>query len=168
MGHITTEPIYVTEVLKHTIFLAQVISVTPQLVDNGDQVITAESVRRVLSSARPSQAIVIRTLPNTDAKLSTNYSGTNPPYLEPAAASFIAEQGIEHLLIDTPSLDREDDGGKLNAHRAFWSKGREHCTVTELIYVRNSIPDGYYLLDLQVAPILSDAAPSRPLLFPIS
>ena len=38
-------------------------------------------------------------------------------------------------------------------------------TITELIYVEDSIKDGTYILNLQVAPFENDAAPSRPVLF---
>ena len=37
--------------------------------------------------------------------------------------------------------------------------------MTELIYVPEEIPDGRYLLNLQIADFTSDAAPSRPVLF---
>jgi hypothetical protein len=39
--------------------------------------------------------------------------------LEEAAAGFIRECGIQHLLIDLPSVDKEKDEGKLLAHKAF-------------------------------------------------
>ena len=41
-------------------------------------------------------------------------------------------------------------------------------TITELAFVADAAADGPYLLDLQVAPFDMDAAPSRPLLFPVS
>ena len=80
------------------------------------------------------------------------------------------EKGVEHLLIDLPSVDKEKDGGMLVSHRAFWDfkgKIRANATITELIYVNNRIIDGTYLLNLQVAPFENDASPSRPLLFKI-
>jgi hypothetical protein len=40
-------------------------------------------------------------------------------------------------------------------------------TITELALIPQSAPDGLYLLDLQVPRMLCDAAPSRPLLFPL-
>jgi hypothetical protein len=40
-------------------------------------------------------------------------------------------------------------------------------TVTELIHVSPSLPDGQYMLNLQVAAFASDAAPSRPILYEI-
>ena len=65
-------------------------------------------------------SLVIRTLPNTTDKQARNYSGTNPPYLHHEAVEYMVECGIDHLLLDLPSVDREVDEGKLLAHRAFW------------------------------------------------
>ena len=67
------------------------------------------------------EALVIRTLPNSASKLSKKYSHTNPPFLAEDAAGFICESGIQHLLIDLPSVDKEKDEGKLLAHKAFWN-----------------------------------------------
>jgi hypothetical protein len=36
-----------------------------------------------------------------------------------------------------------------------------------MIYVPDEISDGEYLLNLQIAPFVSDASPSRPVLFKI-
>jgi hypothetical protein len=55
------------------------------------------------------------------AKKHTNYSNTNPPYLSESAAHLIKNSGVQHLLIDLPSVDREEDEGKLLAHKAFWN-----------------------------------------------
>jgi kynurenine formamidase len=116
-----------------------------------------------------SKAVVLRTLPNPEAKKQTDYSGTNPPYLEPGGVEWLRSQGVEHLLVDLPSVDREKDGGALAAHKAFWGlpgHPRPGATITELIYVPPYLPDGRYLLNLQVAAFDNDASPSRPLLFP--
>ncbi len=88
------------------------------------------------------EALVVRTLPNTREKLTKQYSHTNPPYLLEEAARFLFEKEIAHLLIDLPSIDREDDGGDLLAHKAFWdSEGtpRKRATITEFIFVPNTI-----------------------------
>ncbi|MDP4685384.1 MAG: cyclase family protein, partial [Salibacteraceae bacterium] len=114
------------------------------------------------------EALILRTLPNSDKKLFTNYSSSNPPYIEAASAAWMREQNIKHLLLDLPSVDREEDGGALAAHKAFWNypeNPRMDATITELIYVPNEVADGEYLLNLQVAPIENDASPSRPVLF---
>ena len=103
------------------------------------------------------------------------YSRKNPPYVLPEAAQAVADAGFTHLLIDLPSMDREEDGGGLLAHRAFWNVDRAfegpagkveraHCTITELAFF-GPIPDGLYALSLNVAPVELDAAPSRPVFY---
>jgi hypothetical protein len=57
-------------------------------------------------------------LPNDTDKLSRKYSHTDPPFGW-RAALFLRESGIQHLLIDLPSVDKEKDEGKLLAHKAF-------------------------------------------------
>lgn len=166
VGHIAPEFFSVNRHLKRWMFDAVLITVEPQKAGN-DLVITSDQITTALNGKIP-EALVIRTLPNDAAKLHRNYSNTNPPYLDAAAARWMCENGIDHLLLDLPSVDREEDGGALAAHRAFWNypaMPRMHATITELIYVPDEVRDGEYLLNLQVAPIESDAAPSRPVLF---
>jgi hypothetical protein len=113
---------------------------------------------------------IIRTLPNDDSKLTRNYSGKNPPYLDEAAVKLIVENGCKHLILDLPSIDREEDEGKLLGHKTFWNypnAPRMDCTITELAFIPNRVQDGLFLLNLQVAPFENDAAPSRPLIFPL-
>ena len=119
------------------------------------------------------RALVIRTRPNP--KSTFHRTDSAPPYLLPEAVLWIVEQGIEHLIVDLPSIDRVQDGGHLAAHRVFFGlpagvqeldqARRAHCTVTELAYVPDAVPDGEYLLELQVPAICGDAVPSRPLLY---
>ena len=100
--------------------------------------------------------------------LSQKYSGTNPTFIDVEAMRFIVEKGIQHILVDLPSVDREEDGGRLEAHNCFWMDGRaKKCTITELIYVPDSVPDGIYVLNLQTASIQSDAIPSKPILYQV-
>ena len=40
--------------------------------------------------------------------------------------------------------------------------------MTELAYVPDSAADGLYLLDLHVPAFAADAAPSRPVLYPLA
>lgn len=166
VGHIAPECFSVNQHLKQWMFDALLITIEPTSVVE-DKVITLEQIRSAIGDVRP-EAIIIRTLPNDDSKLRHNYSNTNPTYMEASAAAYIAEIGIDHLLIDQPSVDREEDGGELAAHKAFWnypSNPRMHATITELIYVPSEVEDGNYLLNLQVAPIENDASPSRPVLY---
>jgi len=160
--------------LKQFFFTAELISITPKKI-NGDLVITNAQIQKALNGKTP-EAIVIRTLPNFESKKHKKYSKTNPPYLDEAAATFLKEIGIQHLLIDLPSVDREEDEGKLLAHKAFWNvknvnhlndDARLHCTITEMILVEDEIQDGSYILNLQIASFENDASPSKPILFRI-
>lgn len=169
VGHISEEVHSINKSLKQFFFFAEVITVKPQLQENGDAIIFWEAIKK-LRKFNNAEAIVIRTLPNTNEKLSKQYSNSNPPFLEPLAMTELVKQGIEHILIDLPSVDREEDGGRLAAHHAFWEFPQTlnlKRTITELIYVPDSIKDGLYLLNLQIAGFENDASPSKPLLFAI-
>lgn len=166
LGHITPEFHSVNESLRTFFFLARLISVVPERRD-GDEVITREQLQEIFK-ASDVKALVIRTLPNTIAKRSKKYSHTNWPYLEENAAKYIRECGIEHLLIDLPSVDREKDEGKLLAHKAFWNYPKDprlNATITELVYAPSKVEDGLYFLNLQIASFENDATPSKPVLY---
>lgn len=174
LGHITHDFYSINQCLKQFFFFAELISVQPAILDN-DLIITKDQIENLLNGKFP-EALIIRTLPNSDAKKSKNYSNSNPAYLTEAAAIYIREIGIQHLLIDLPSVDREEDEGKLLAHKAFWnvkntknlnSDARLNCTITEMIYVENEIDDGSYILNLQIASFENDASPSKPILYKI-
>ena len=131
-----------------------------------DSVVTRALVQAALMGKTAVEALVIRTVPNTEHKRTQDYSGTNPPYLEENLATYLVELGVQHLLVDLPSVDKEVDGGALAFHRQFWQVDgplplRKTATITELIYVPSSVKDGLY--DVYIAPALwkLDAAPSR-------
>lgn len=166
VGHITPEFHSINESLKTFFFFAKLISIEPEKTD-GDEVITEEQLKLHFGKGE-AQAIIIRTLPNSIAKRSKHYSHTNWPYLQEKAAVYLRECGVEHLLIDLPSVDREEDGGKLLSHKAFWNypkNTRFTATITELIYVPSRIEDGFYFLNLQPASFENDAAPCKPVLY---
>lgn len=168
VGHITEDFHSINQSLKRFFFTAEVITIAPEKYQD-DFVVSRKQLQYALGDKRR-EALVIRTLPNTKDKLGKQYSNTNPPYLLEQAAEFLVESGIKHVLIDLPSLDKEKDGGALLAHNAFWNtsgKIRYGATITEFIFVPNSIKDGAYFLNLQVAPFENDASPSRPVLYKI-
>ncbi len=174
LGHITKEFYSINQCLKQFFFTAELISIEPENL-NGDLIITKHQIEKALDGKTP-EAIIIRTLPNSESKKHKNYSKTNPPYLSEEAAEFIRDIGIQHLLIDLPSVDREEDEGKLVAHKAFWnvknvnelnSDARLDCTITEMIFVSEEILDGSYILNLQIASFENDASPSKPILYQI-
>ena len=177
LGHITRDFYSINQCLKQFFFTAELISLEPKKIGE-DLVITKEHISTALDKTNNDsiKAIIIRTLPNPESKKHLNYSNTNPPYLEEAAAIFIREKGIQHLLIDLPSVDKEHDEGKLLAHKAFWNvkdvnqvneDSRFNCTITEMIYVNEGIQDGSYILNLQFASFENDASPSKPVLYKI-
>ncbi|MEN8776411.1 MAG: cyclase family protein [Polaribacter sp.] len=168
VGFITDKVHSVNKNLKYFIFLAEVVTIAP-LFHNGDFIIGVKQLTRALRNKKR-DAIVIRTLPNLEDKKSMQYSNTNPTYLSEKAAIYLREKGIKHLLIDLPSVDKEKDEGKLLSHNAFWNtagKVRMDATITEFIYVPNTVEDGEYLLNLMIAPFENDATPSKPVLYEI-
>jgi kynurenine formamidase len=156
-----------------------------------DLVVDVTSVREALDAvvvdaalpvgvASPTAVVIVTG--SGDARRTARFSGTNPPYLTVEAAAHLRERGVRHVLVDLPSLDREDDGGLLAAHRAFFDlpvgvgaadvdgdadEAPLPRTVTELIAVDDDVAVGLYALFLQVPSMLADAVPSRPLLAPV-
>jgi len=165
VGHISKKKESINQSLKTFLFSARVISVEPNKIGD-DLVITAEQIAEKLKE--PVQALLIRTLPNTEEKKSRQYSNSNPPYIESSAIPYILKMGVDHLLIDLPSVDREEDKGVLASHHAFWNypeSPNTERTITEFIFIENDVPDGFYLLNLQIAPFENDASPSKPVLY---
>ncbi len=183
VGHITKEPVSLHEILKDTIIPAALVTVTTESAEGcgenygaemrpDDQIITKTRLE-AMSIEREIRALIIRTYPNGREKITRDYdAGPMPPYFTLEAMDYIATSGFRHLLFDMPSIDRLDDGGALANHRIFWgiegaSAGANPSpkTITELVYVPDEIRDGLYLLNLQTAPFMADAAPSRPVLY---
>lgn len=143
----------------------------------GDRLITARALERSWPRETPfaPRALVVRTLPNDPDKRTRDYTGQNPPYLSREAALLLVARGITHLIVDTPSIDRMHDAGRLTAHRIFFGLPQEvvqlaavtrrDATITELAFIPDSVADGAYLLALQVPALGGDAVPSRPLLY---
>lgn len=170
VGHIAKEVYNLSDCLKRFTFSARLISIYPQRMDNGDRCITRDQLAAII---RPGEveAIILRTMPNDFSKTSRQYSGTNPPYLEEAAAQLLVDCGISHLLLDLPSVDKEQDEGLLLAHKAFWQypfDTRKQATITEMIYISPQITDGLYLLQLQITSFVLDASPSKPVLYKLT
>ena len=173
VGHISKEFYSINDVLKQFHFDAHVITVQPKKVFNeqyqeDDLVIDKASILECELDISHLDALVIRTLTNSTEKKTHQYSNTNPPYFTACAMQYIVDSGIKHLLVDLPSVDREVDGGELNAHRIFWNYPTNPSltkTITELIYVPNSVSDGNYHLEFQIISIMNDASPSKIMLY---
>lgn len=188
VGHLTREPLDAYRTVPAGLIPAVLLSVTPAAAEGcgegtdpapqpGDHLIT----RGGLGHAWPqvaweaARALVVRTLPNAPDKAWRTDDARPPPYLSMEAAQWLTARGIEHLVVDVPSLDRSEDGGRLSAHRIFFglppgittlaAARRARSTVTELAFVPDAVSDGRYLLELQVPALAGDAVPSRPLLY---
>jgi kynurenine formamidase len=188
VGHIVNERVPVSDILQDTLVPAVVVTVRPvRLADSGeayaavhddsDQVVTASSLHRALSQLRDleAHALVVRTLPNGEEKRAARHSGNNPVYFTTDAMRAIRQHNVKHLLVDFPSVDREEDDGLLPNHHIFWEvpAGTHHlvnvpssATITEMVYVPDVVADGPAFLTIQIPDWALDAAPSRPRLFP--
>ncbi|HRP61153.1 MAG TPA: cyclase family protein, partial [Vicingus sp.] len=168
VGHISKEFYTINQCLKQFFCLAKLVTILPE--KQGDnQVITLQQIQSVWNNSL-ADAVVIRTLPNLPSKLEMQYSNTNPAFIHHEAVSFLIENGVKHILIDTPSVDKEEDGGALLSHHIFWQYPENpnlERTITELIFVDDYITDGEYFLNLQIAPFENDASPSKPILYKI-
>ena len=143
-------------------------------------VIRTRHEARTRRDAEPStsSAVPDRARDHNSATPDRSHGAAAPaPYLTREAALLLVERGIEHLVIDLPSIDREHDEGRLTAHRIFFGlpansreldqATRRQATVTEFADIPDALADGSYLLAIQVPAWRGDAVPSRPLLYPI-
>jgi kynurenine formamidase len=198
VGHLTREPVDAHRVVPPGLLPALLVSIEPAdarttsestepAPQPGDLLITRHALEgvwftptsieknRQTSAPFEPRALVIRTLPNRPDKWSQDYSNQIPPYLSREAAELLIERGIEHLVVDLPSIDRTHDEGRLTAHRIFFGlpggsvslaqARRARSTITELAYIPDVVTDGPYMLELQAPALGGDAVPSRPLLY---
>ncbi|MCH2229686.1 MAG: cyclase family protein [Crocinitomicaceae bacterium] len=171
LGHITEHVHSINKTLTTFFFKANLITLNPIERENEDgeldRVITIDLLEDNMLNA---EALIIRTNPNGTDKKHRNYSSTNPIYFDVECARKMIRAGVKHVLIDLPSVDRENDNGELAFHHAFWEVPENpnfERTITELVYVNDSIVDGSYILNFQLAPFENDASPSRPVLYEI-
>ena len=185
MGHITKERISILTCLTDELLPATLISVMPKKttenyfpnLNEEDKVITKEEIKERLKNINPEflKAIIVRTLPNTENKKSLDYMKNTPSFFSIEAMEYLVSLGVQHLLVDTPSVDRLFDNGHLTAHNIFWetkekvfNPNSKNKTITEMIFAPDSLMDGVYLLNLQIPAFVSDAAPSRPILYKVN
>jgi len=172
IGHITEQNQSINQVNKEFHFIGMLVTATLTKKSNGDFVVMQEDIdQSFLKMPIDVDACIIRTIPNAKVKIGKDYSGTNPPYLDVKVIQLLKDYGIRHLFVDLPSVDKEVDGGALVCHREFWDSNlnqESKSTITELVYVPDSVEDGLYFINLQVSPIEMDAAPSRPLLYSLT
>jgi kynurenine formamidase len=140
---------------------------------DGDRLLTRAALLRAWPASLPfaPRALLLRTAGSN--------GDTNPaPFLTRQATMEIVARGIEHLVVDLPSVDRSEDEGRLTAHRIFFGlpvgsvqrdeAARPLCTITELAHFPVGLVDGPCALQLQLPAFTGDAVPSRPLHLPLA
>jgi len=189
VGHLTREALDAHAVVPAGLLPALLLSIEPLDTSAtrestvpapaaGDMLITAQGIERGwlrngqldpnLESTFEPRVLIIR---------SGVHHLNPPPYLSREAATLLVARGIEHLVVDLPSIDRIQDDGMLAAHRIFFGlpsgsralaqATRPSATITELAQIPPEVADGWYLLELQVPALGGDAVPSRPCLYPL-
>ncbi|MDG2014455.1 MAG: cyclase family protein [Pirellulaceae bacterium] len=192
VGHIVNEDVYVGHQTGDAFLTTALITLKPerwQLVETKqdsyrpplageDWVITRKQLQSAMQDAElpKTDALIIRTISPLEKK-SVAYGEANPPaFLTVEAMQWVVEQEYRHLLLDLPSVDRMYDDGLLTNHHLFWlvpegshelhAESRQDKTITEMVLVPEQVADGFYLMNLQVPALCTDAAPSKPVLFP--
>jgi arylformamidase len=168
IGHIAEGDYSVSATLTQSFFMGYFASVGVEAVEN-DLVVSHTDVENQLSNLKTDVTCLLL---HINGRFNTDNSGTNPPYFLAKTMELIVERGIEHLIVNTPSVDKEEDGGALESHHIFWNYQRNGiprlgATITELANFPHGLKDSLYIVEIQVAPIHSDASPSRIFLYPI-
>lgn len=179
VAHISDRPRTISEVAPLQLLRAVLLDLPPRVDVHGGVYVHASDLRHAWAKTLamtpglpPPNAVVIRSRAASETPHQV-WSGTNPPYFQPEALTFLVEAGVQHLVTDLPSLDPESDGGLLLSHHAFFGEaprvsGRDQtATITELAWIPASLTPGIGLLRLDVLAWDSDAAPSRPVYYPI-
>ena len=187
VGHLLENPGNIGSILTDTFIPTHLITVEPvkfgncnesyhYQVEKDELVISMEDIKSQIkkwSDSTPT-ALIIRTLPNKGSKKTLRFTTSPPPFFTNESLQYIIQLGIQHLIVDLPSVDRMADDGILGNHRIFWGdENNPHSevnpnskkTITELAYIPNSVKDGFYFVNIQIPHFVCDAAPSRPLLF---
>jgi len=185
IGHITEKRISIIESLKEELIPSFLITIepcnseesyVPQIMPE-DLVISKQNLKNKLENVSPAflHALIIRTTPNNEDKKNRNYMKKTSCFFTIEAMNYIVSLGVKHLLVDMPSVDRLFDDGILSGHNIFWeteekkfNNDSKEKTITEMIFVPNEVLDGKYLLNLQIAPFVLDASPSRPVIYQLN
>lgn len=184
IGHIVHEQVPVTGCLAEPFLPTVVRRVTP--------IPASESPESYTPAPAPADRLLTRAALSASGPLNLPGNGAlvvltgTPPaasfgpetsaYFTHEALRWIVDQGVMHLLMDMPSVDRLDDQGLLSNHRLFWGlpaggqrlseASRPKATITEWLAPAENVPEGRYFAGIEVPPLISDAAPARIFLYP--
>ena len=172
VGHIDDSGKKISDICPIGFLFAQLITVNPvhksetnesyHVDSENELVISVESFKDKLKENI--NALVIRTNPNGLDKVNRNYGDYPASFLTHDSIDYILNNGIKHLLVDLASIDKADDGGQLGNHHRFFKLGK---TISELLYIPDSVQDGFGFLQIQIPNWGLDAAPSRPIFYSV-
>ncbi len=180
-GHLTHERLQVHDTIHATPCLARLVSIKPEACGEDGyprfpKAPLAAALAPHFEAGLKVEAIVVRTLPNDPARMSTAWEHAPPyPVFSEAAMTALAAMPLKHLLVDAPSLDPAHDAGALRIHRLWWCMADNpkptgmdpaRRSVTEMIYVPDALADGLYWLEPGLSPLVAESTPSRPVLYP--
>ena len=177
LGHLTAERIDAWRIAPRGLMSAVLVTVQPQRGVVGREALAAALARTFSTMPPPLRGV-------TALILRTDCEDDSMAHLAPAAAALLVEHGIQHVVLDLPSMDPADDGGELSAHRIFFGLPARHrdgavtraaearaerarCTITEFARIPADLSDGAWLLQLALPELGGDAVPSSPLLYPM-
>ncbi len=200
VGHISREPWPLSTATLPALWPATLLDVTPaRLGASGehaagkgapeDWVLTRVAFERALDAAAETvrdlaaepaafaDALVLRS--DVDGAIGPDFDfhGGGAPYPTAEAMALLAALPTRLLVLDLPSLDREDDGGTAPNHAIWWGfpdgdravarATRRDRLLVELARVPLALAAGPWLLQLGVPPVVSDAAPAGVWLLPV-
>lgn len=169
-GHISKEQdVFLKDCLKSFYFPVWVLSpdLEEEINEDGKKDLIVKSIN--LPQINGVKGLVIRT--QSAGLEMKNYSDTNPCYLDANIIPSMIAFGIEHIMIDQPSVDREEDGGALAAHHAFFGYPdniRSHHSISEICNITPDVKDGLYMAHISIFNIANDASPSKITLHPLT
>ncbi|RME00988.1 MAG: hypothetical protein D6814_02455, partial [Calditrichaeota bacterium] len=118
-GHITHERVSLRNVLQTGFVPATLVTLVPEParqtsesyepdLQPQDRVITRRLLQHIWPRLRPGFGIafILRTHPNDAEKRRRDYSKHPAPFFTLEAMDFLNDRGVEHLLVDFPSIDR--------------------------------------------------------------
>ncbi|MDQ7051230.1 MAG: cyclase family protein [Enterobacterales bacterium] len=133
VSHIINQLVAVHKAINQSLFPTRLISLRPiaasqcedsyqPSLQSENQVFTREQLENSLMNYSDTQlhGLVVRSLPNDKSKKQRCYDQQNyPPFFTNEAMDYIFERGVQHLLVDFPSVDKMYDDGLLSNHRIF-------------------------------------------------
>lgn len=189
--HLENSALTIAQVNLPALMPCALISITPNLAiestetynpdfSAADLIISSSALIHALDHYNDEQlqSLVIRTLPNDNSKRQQAYNNDNQPsFFSREAILYLNERGVEHIIVDIPSIDRLHDNGLMTCHHLFWQveEGSHQITqhslinktITEMAFIDDKISDGFYFINIQSPAFHNDAAPSRPVLFSV-